>query len=89
MFSDISKAGKKNRFLRLCFSLVGYHEAEPGPMSRRNQERGFWQNTRRKYIEVGGMPTWKGIVEDVGGMKALGNSGYPGLGSVNYLTITE
>lgn len=58
-------------------------------MSRRNQERDFWQNARNKYIEVAGMPTWKGIVQDVGGMNAFGNSGYSGLVSINYLVITE
>lgn len=56
------------------FLLVRYHEAEPGPMGRRNQERDFLYNIRKKYIEMGTMPTWKGRVQDVGGMSALGNS---------------
>jgi len=52
--------------------FVRYHEAEAGPIGRRNQERDFGHNIRKKYTEVGTLLIGKGTVKDVGGMNALG-----------------
>lgn len=52
--------------------FVRYHEAEAGPIGRRNQERDFGHNIRKKYTEMGTLLIEKGTVKDVGGMNALG-----------------